>query len=69
MNSATEQFAKELEDFLRKWKVEVTVVESDSGFNCYATGINFFRYDERDDEGNLAQEWVDHTIGKFKNYR
>lgn len=59
-----EQFKEELFDLLRRYDVEMSVVEDYGG---YAKGINFYSYTQYDGEGSVVGDIIDLTVGKWEN--
>ena len=62
-----DEFKAELFDLLRRYKVEMSVVEECSGYNWSATGINFWSYTQHDGEGNEIGSMIDLTVGRSEN--
>ena len=62
-----EQFKAELFDLLRRYKVEMTVVEEVGGYAPEVVGINFWSYTQHDGEGNEIGGMIDLTVGKWEN--
>jgi len=66
-NAISEQFKAELFALLRKYDVEMEVQEDTSGYQSYATGVNFFSYTQYDDDGNVTRDCIDVNVGKMEN--
>ena len=60
-----DEFKAELFDLLRRYKVEMSVVEESD--NWSATGINFWSYTQHDGEGNEIGSMIDLTVGRWEN--
>ena len=57
-----DEFKAELFDLLRRYKVEMSVIEEGSGYDRYATGINFWSYTQHDGEGNEIGGMINLTV-------
>lgn len=62
-----DEFKAELFDLLRRYKVEMSVMEECSGYDCSATGINFWSYTQHDGEGNEIGGMINLTVGRWEN--
>ena len=60
-----EQFKEELFALLRKYDVEVSVIESINGYSPSVDGINFWSYTKYDEDGNEVEEQIDLNLGTF----
>lgn len=58
-----EEFKQELFALLRKYDVEMTVVERTYGYNTVAEGINCWSYAKYDSEGNITAPAIDIQFG------
>jgi hypothetical protein len=62
-----EQFKAELFDLLRRYKVEMSVVEEVGGYAPEVVGINFWSYAWHDTEHPEEGGQIDLTVGKWEN--
>ena len=62
-----DEFKEELFDLLRRYKVEMSVVEEVGGYALEVVGINFWSYTQHDGEGNEIGGMIDLTVGKWEN--
>jgi len=62
-----DEFRAELFDLLRRYKVEMSVVEEIRGYAPEATGINFWSYTQHDGEGSEIGGMIDLTIGRWED--
>ena len=60
-----EQFKEELFALLRKYDVQVSVIESIKDYSTYVDGINFWSYTKYDEDGNEIEEQIDLNLGAF----
>lgn len=59
-----EQFKAEMAALLKKYNVEISVVESDSFWEgATATGIEFWSYTKCDGDGNMTADKIDFKVG------
>lgn len=63
----SDEFKDKLFALLREYDVEMEVVEEVSGYNTYATGVNFWSFSKFDDNGRLVADSVDVTVGTWEN--
>ena len=64
-----EEFKAELFDLLRRYKVEMSVVEEITNCTVEVTGINFWSYTQHDGEGNEIGGMIDLTVGRWEDGR
>jgi hypothetical protein len=62
-----DEFKAELFDLLRRYNVEMSVVEEIKGYTTHVTGITFWSYTQHDGEGNEIGEMIDLTVGRWEN--
>lgn len=62
-----DEFKAELFDLLRRYKVEMSVVEEIKGYATHVTGINFWSYTQHDGEGNEIGGMIDLTVGRSED--
>lgn len=59
-----DEFKAELFDLLRRYKVEMSVVED---YGRQPKGINFFSYTQYDGEGSVVGDIIDLTVGTWED--
>lgn len=62
-----DEFKDKLFALLREYQVEMSVVESDSGYGLCVDGIEFFSYTQYDQNGDVIAESIDFMIGVWEN--
>lgn len=65
--SRQDEFKEELFDLLRRYKVEMSVVEDTRSYDIEVIGINFWSYTQHDGEGNEIGGMIDLTVGRWEN--
>ena len=63
-----DDFKKELAELLRKYSVEMSVVEDDCGYATYASGIGFWAYTVYDTNGDVVRDAIDFNVGRTANW-
>jgi hypothetical protein len=67
LNRTSREFRDRLFALLREYNVEMEIIEDTSGYYTECTGVNFFSYDEYDDNGDMIRSGVNLNIGRWED--
>jgi len=67
--SRQEEFRQRLFSLLCEYNVTMSIVEETVGHSSRVDGINFFAYQQYDDNGNVSVDSIDLTVGCYEDGR
>lgn len=67
LNRISREFRDELFALLRKYEVEMEIVEGTSGYETTCDGVNFFSYSKYDDNGDMIHSGVNLNVGRWED--